>query len=129
MDFQERLGDYIDSLGLDIRLVNDSNVDDDSIALLALAGGKTIKTYYNGVSDKVLNYEISGKVKDENRNKVLSALYTLAEKIEDLTVLESNDESFEFNGIEIASEPFFVNATTDGFVYFSFMFQALLTTK
>ena len=127
MDFQERLADYIDSLNLGIPLFNDTNDTDASISLYSLPGGNVIRTYYDGTTDKRLNYELQVKAPITDRDKAVSALTTISSKLESLERLESSDGSFLFNSITVSSEVYLNDATTDGNIYFRTTFIAEIT--
>lgn len=117
MDFQERLADYIDSLNLGIPLFNDTNDTGASISLYSLPGSNVIRTYYDGTTDKRLNYELQVKAPITDRDKAVSALTTISSKLESLERLESSDGSFLFNSITVSSEVYLNDATTDGNIY------------
>ncbi|KAB5270098.1 MULTISPECIES: capsid protein [Bacteria] len=129
MDFQERLGDVIDDViqseSLGIPLFNDLNNEEESISLYSLPGGKVIKSYYDGVKEKRLNYEIQGKSKD--RERIFTIVSKLSNVLEDLDKVESLDKSFEFSSLTIASEPHYQNSDMSGFFYFRLTFQVELT--
>ena len=127
MDFQERLADYIDSLNLGIPLFNDTNDTDASISLYSLPGSNVIRTYYDGTTDKRLNYELQVKAPITDRDKTVSALTTIRRKLESLERLESSDGSFLFNSITVSSEVYLNDATTDGNIYFRTTFIAEIT--
>ena len=127
MDFQERLADYIDSLNLGIPLFNDTNDTDASISLYSLPGSNVIRTYYDGTTDKRLNYELQVKAPITDRDKAVSALATISSKLESLERLESSDGSFLFNSITVSSEVYLNDATTDGNIYFRTTFIAEIT--
>ena len=127
MDFQERLADYIDSLNLGIPLFNDTNDTDASISLYSLPGSNVIRTYYDGTTDKRLNYELQVKAPITDRDKAVSALTTISSKLESLERLESSDGSFLFNSITVSSEVYLNDATTDGNIYFRTTFIAEIT--
>lgn len=127
MDFQERLADYIDSLNLGIPLFNDTNDTGASISLYSLPGSNVIRTYYDGTTDKRLNYELQVKAPITDRDKAVSALTTISSKLESLERLESSDGSFLFNSITVSSEVYLNDATTDGNIYFRTTFIAEIT--
>ena len=127
IDFEDRIADYIDTLNVGLPLFYDTTTDDESISLTRLPGGRTIQEYYDGILDKQLIYELTVKAKKENRPKVIEALGTVTEHLINLGNLKSEDNSFDFQKIEVSNEAFFVEATTDGFIYFRLHFQPILT--
>ncbi len=127
IDFEERIADYIDSLGVGIPLFYDTTAKDESVSLTRLPGGRTIQEYYDGIIDKQLIYELTVKAKETERTRVVKALGTITEHLINLEELPSEDDSFDFQKIRVSNEAFFVEATTDGFIYFRLHFQPILT--
>ena len=129
MDLTERLLDSIDGLGLKTPAVQNINNDNESMALASLPGGTVIQEYYDGVKDKGLNYELRGKTKDpdtveDELNTISSHLSDLNEGVKDLV---SENGSFEFIGIDVSDEPFFLDADNSGYFFFSLTFTVKVT--
>lgn len=127
MDLQERLADYLASLNTGLPVFNEYNSDSNSISIYALAGGRTIQEYMDGVKEKSLNYEIQVKVKTEDRDEGYNALGLISRSLEELTELNSNNGSFEFNKISISSEQYLTDVSKDNYMYFTFTFTAYVT--
>lgn len=127
IDFEARIGDYIDSLGYDFPLYNDTTLGDESISLARLPGGQTIQEYYDGIKDKQYIYELTVKAKQANRQLAVDTLGKITEMLEDLEELESSNSSFDFQKIEISNEVYFSEAKKEGIVYFKAHFQPILT--
>lgn len=127
MDLQERLADYLTSLGTGLPVFNEYNSDTNSISIYALAGGRTIQEYMDGVKEKSLNYEIQVKVKTEDRDEGYNALGLISRSLEELTELNSSNGSFEFNKISISSEQYLTDVSKDNYMYFTFTFTAYVT--
>lgn len=127
MDLQERLADYLASLNTGLPVFNEYNSDSNSISIYALAGGRTIQEYMDGVKEKSLNYEIQVKVKTEDRDEGYNALGLISRSLEELTELNSNNGSFEFNRISISSEQYLTDVSKDNYMYFTFTFTAYVT--
>lgn len=125
MDFEKQLLKYIKSLSLDLPTFYDINDSGESLALTRLPGGRVIRGYMDGIKDKRLIYEITGKVKD--RELAIRELTKLVYALDGLEDLPSKDGSYEFAEIEISNEVHFNEATTEGFFYFKMDFQPLLT--
>lgn len=85
----------------------------DSISISSLPGGVTVQAFYNGVEDKVLPFEIAIKVKDKHYDAVQS-LTTIVQHLEGLTSLKSENGSFSFNSIKVASAPFLADRDMQG---------------
>lgn len=127
MDLQERLADYLASLNTGLPVFNEYNSDSNSISIYALAGGRTIQEYMDGVKEKSLNYEIQVKVKTEGRDEGYNALGLISRSLEELTELNSSNGSFEFNKISISSEQYLTDVSKDNYMYFTFTFTAYVT--
>lgn len=127
MDLQERLADYLASLNTGLPVFNEYNTDSNSISIYALAGGRTIQEYMDGVKEKSLNYEIQVKVKTEDRDEGYNALGLISRSLEELTELNSSNGSFEFNKISISSEQYLTDVSKDNYMYFTFTFTAYVT--
>lgn len=91
-----------------------------------MPGGTTIREYFDGTKDKRLNYQVQGKVKPENRQKMVEGLTKLTDLLNDLEELESSDGSFDFVQITVGNELYFSDAN-DGYTYFRLDFQPELT--
>lgn len=127
MDLQERLADYLASLNTGLPVFNEYNSDSNSISIYALAGGRTIQEYMDGVKEKSLNYELQVKVKTEDRDEGYSALGLISRSLEELTELDSSNGSYEFNKISISSEQYLTDVSKDNYMYFTFTFTAYVT--
>lgn len=120
--------DFIENLDIGIKTYNDRNTDDRSLALSALPGGKVTATYYDGIQDKQLNYELTGKVEANNRNELIAALDKIVSALENsYPQITSSNRSFESPAITVTSAPYYSDATTDGFIYFRVTIQVVLT--
>lgn len=127
MDLQERLADYLASLNTGLPVFNEYNSDSNSISIYALAGGRTIQEYMDGIKEKSLNYEIQVKVKTEDRDEGYNALRLISRSLEELAELNSSNGSFEFNKISISSEQYLTDVSKDNYMYFTFTFTAYVT--
>lgn len=98
---------------------------DDSLVVFPLAGSKVTKEYYDGVKEQELNYEIA--MKSKNADLLDKTLWDIQSFLENLTVLESDDDSFDFNGIEITNKPFIQMFDEKGWFIFLVDFKANIT--
>lgn len=113
LDFDRMLLREIRKLSLPTG-VSIGNLDiSESLAVDALPGGMTIVGYYDGVADKELPYEIRIKTKDQEEG--VTTLTSIAQHLESLSVLESENGSFDFNQITVASAPFFLDKDEQGY--------------
>lgn len=122
MDLQERLADYIDSLKVGIELYNEFNSEENSISLYSIVGGRTIQEYMDGSKNKDLNFELQVKVRLDDRDLGFNALSKICHKLENLEELESLDDSFQFKHIKVSSDPYFMDAGVDNYIYYRFTF-------
>lgn len=129
MDLQERLADYIESLNTGIQLYNDFNSEESSISIYPIAGGRTIVEYMDGEREKELNFEIQGKVKIEEREKITIALSKIGRGLEELEELNSSNESFEFHSCKVSSDTYLSDVTEDNYIYFRIAFIVDVTIK
>nr|DAN77269.1 MAG TPA: Minor capsid protein [Caudoviricetes sp.] len=122
MDLQERLADYIDGLETGIDLYNEYNSTENSFSLYSLVGGRTVREFMDGTKEKELNFELQLKIKLNDRDKGYNALALISRKLEELETLESKDGSFKFKKIKVSSDPYFMDAQQDNFIYYRFTF-------
>ncbi len=127
LDYEERLLDYLDTLGLSFRVLADANSETESISLVQMPGGRVIREYQDGIKDKRLTYFIQIKAIENRRQAAVAALQIIATKLDDLDELPSQNESYEFGDIVITNEPYYFQAGEDGFIYFRMSFQSELT--
>lgn len=125
LDFIERLAEHIGTLQLDFQLHIGSLDTKDSIALNALAGGRTIRSFYDGVSDKRLPFEFSIKTTEQKR--ATDALNDIARNLEELSQLPSGNGSYDFQDIILTDEPFSVGQDEKGFFFYRLTIQTNLT--
>lgn len=127
LDFEDRVADYIDALEVGIPLFYDTTTEDESTSLTRLPGGRTIQEYYDGIKDKQLQFELTIKARRERRTEIVSALSRITDSLSDLEDLPSENNSYDFQKIDVGNEIYFSEAKTDGFIYFKAQFQPTLT--
>ncbi|MBC1982777.1 phage tail terminator protein [Listeria booriae] len=125
LDFQDMLMNEVDTLKLAYPIRAGALDVEDSIALNSIAGGKTIKSYYDGTEQKALNYEFSIKTKDQK--KAIDSLNAISLHLEATRRLPSGNSSYDFDGIKTTNESFFVGEDEKGFFFFRLIIQATIT--
>ena len=128
MDLQERIVDFIEGFELMLPVYNDNNSESDSLSLYSLPSGGVIQEYMDGTQDKKFPFEIQLKVKQKDRGKGLTALTKISAELEKITSLDSHDNSFEFNKIEINNENY-LSEIDEKYIYFRFTFSAYVTVR
>lgn len=128
MDLQERIADFIEGLELMLPVYNDNNSESDSLSLYTLPSGGVIQEYMDGTQDKKFPFEIQLKVKQKDRGKGLTALTKISAELEKITSLDSHDDSFEFNKIEINNENY-LSEIDEKYIYFRLTFSAYVTVR
>lgn len=105
----------------------DRNSEESSLSLSRLPGGRIVQMYMDKTIDKELIFEITAKVRRNERVTAINALTKITDELNELDILQSDDGSFDLLDIEVSDELHFSEATTDGFIYFRLDFKALLT--
>lgn len=126
MDFIYRLVDSINSIqGLKNKIRTGYLNDNESLVIYPLAGSRTVQQFYDGVKEQELNYEIAMKSKDGQ--KLDDTLWQIQNYLEQLTELNSQDNSFDFDWLEITNKPFIEQFDEQGWFVFSIDFKAHIT--
>lgn len=122
MDINERLCDVINAIpDIPQECKIGYLLADDSFQIYSIPGGRTISEDYAGNKDKELIYEVGIRTQDQEMADKL--LWLVANMIEDLEVLESLDNSFEFESIEITGTPFVSEQDTRGYSVYALDFK------
>ena len=126
MDFIYRLVDSINSIqGLKNKIRTGYLNDNESLVIYPLAGSRTVQQFYDGVKEQELNYEIAMKSKDGQ--KLDDTLWQIQNYLEQLTELNSQEDSFDFDWLEITNKPFIEQFDEQGWFVFSIDFKAHIT--
>lgn len=104
LDFIYVFVDELNKLNLMTKVIPGSLKDDDSIAVTLLPGSKTVRSYYDGTVEKVINIQVA--IKTKNQKQAIDNLNQISEFVEDLQELKSKNNSFQFIKIVNSSEPF-----------------------
>ena len=128
MDFIDRIKDEINHIpNLPIKIKKGYLSTVESLVIYPLPGSTTSQTYMNGARDVNLNYEIAMKSKDGSLLEMV--LWTIADFLEDIKRIESKDDSFTFNYLNITSKPFIDESEETGWLVFLLDFTANITIK
>lgn len=127
MDFLDRLNDSINSIpNLPVKIKKGYLSEKESLAINSLPGGRVTQRFYDGSKEETLNYEIG--MKSEDGSKVETTLREISDFIENLIELKSEDDSFSFMNISIASKPFIGPTETQDWFVFLLNIQAKIIT-
>ncbi len=95
---------------------------EESLSIMAMPGGAEVE-YMDGIRDK--DYQIQVNAKSRNQLNCFNALTTIYQKLENLTELESDNGSFDFQRFTTTSLPSLVMMDEQGF----FIYQLSLSAK
>ena len=128
LDFHKSLNDFINEQGYNIRSKIGLNQKDGSLSVLLLSGGSETK-YMDGSKDKVQPIQIICKIAEGRHDLAIILMNDLSIKLEELQDLPSSNDSYEFNELEITSQPSFLAEDDKGNVLYSFTLNADLYIK
>ncbi|KSU03270.1 hypothetical protein KF201_0708 [Lactococcus lactis subsp. lactis] len=94
--------------------------------LYPLPGGQVEREFYDGIKDQVLNYEFS--MKSQDQQAIQMTLWLIQSHLEELSSLNSDDDSFDFGEIRISNKPYINNEDEQGYYIFILDIQAAITT-
>jgi len=126
LDFTTQLHSFVEGLNLSMPALVGSLEGEDTISLYPLPGGSVIRKFYNKIEDKRLNYEFG--IKTKRQVEAMEILDTIGHALADVEDIPSSNGSYDFREIQVSSEPFLVNADTEGFFYYQLTISAELTT-
>lgn len=124
LDFLERLTDYINTLGLYATCNISILPEGDGIAVIALPGGAET-LFMDGTRDK--DYNVQFNVKSRSQENCIAALNVIAQELEDLKTLNSNNDSFEFYEFNQTGRPSFVVQDEQGYWHWQLTVVAEIT--
>lgn len=132
LDYEDRLLDHLDGLGLPYPVVTDTNTADASISLVSSPGSKTVRTYYDGAMDKEYSHfiQLKASLLDGNgpRQTAYNTLLAIGADLESLIDLPSQNGSYDFGRIVVSNEPYFLDASEEGYLLFRLSINTALTT-
>ncbi|WDF02956.1 phage tail terminator protein [Shouchella hunanensis] len=126
MDFLERL--VKDALGgrrYFAEVVSGVTRDGNSIAVIATPSND-IRHYYDGTYDQGFTFQVT--TKHENELTSYQTLLLISDLLKNLRDVPSDNDSYEFNGIELTTVPNIIGKD-DRYYYYSAMFKADLYIK
>lgn len=121
MDFIDRLQEVASKI--DVPVIIQAIDQEESIRLVPLPGGRTVKSYMNGDKVKELPFEFRLKTKDFSGDRII---YQLSEILENVKSVPSETDSYQFMALTIANEPFLVGQDNQKFFYYRLVVQAKL---
>lgn len=121
MDFIDRLQEVASKI--DVPVIIQAIDQEESIRLVPLPGGRTVKSYMNGDKVKELPFEFRLKTKDFSGDRII---YQLSEILENVKSVPSENDSYQFMALTIANEPFLVGQDNQKFFYYRLVVQAKL---
>lgn len=116
MDFVERLKDSINTINLPLKMRTGYLSDKETLVVYPSPGSRVVQQYMDGTKDVNLNYQIAMKSKDGEL--INNTLWIIQNYLEALMSVNSNDNSFEYNGLVIANKPFISEADEQGWFVF-----------
>lgn len=122
LDFMDKLNQKINSFELYAKSRIGLLGTDESLSIMAMPGGAEVE-YMDGIRDK--DYQIQVNAKSRNQLNCFNALTTIYQKLENLTDLESDNGSFDFQRFTTTSLPSLVMMDDQGF----FIYQLSLSAK
>lgn len=126
MDFLERLVDKINENNLPINCNIGYLEKEQSFVIYPMAGSRIIAEFYDGIKDKALNYQFAFKSKDQKLTN--ETLWKVHEIVDGIEIIESEDNSFKFDEIQIIDTPFINQFDETGYFVFLLTIQAKITT-
>ena len=126
MDLLERLADTINELSLPTRCMLGYLGASDSLVVYPLPGGTVDAVYMDGRKDEVLNYEIA--MKSQDQENISQALWLITRHLQEVKDIQSETNSFEFDGLQITNMPFINQADDQGYYTFLLGVQIKVTT-
>lgn len=131
LDFLLKLNQYINAQKLVGSVANSPLISvigllgtNESMSVMAMPGGAET-VFWDGDRDKA--YQVQINVKSKRHDVCMNALNAIAKKLENLTELPSSNNSYEFQQINITSNPSFVTNNEQGFFIWALSISATLT--
>ncbi|MFL2124066.1 minor capsid protein [Marinilactibacillus psychrotolerans] len=128
MDFIDRVKDSINQIpNLPIQIRKGYLGIDETLVIYGLPGSRVVREYMDGEKELELNYEIA--MKSQNGQKIENTLWMISDYLDSVKAIQSNDGSFEFNGLAVTSKPYINQADQQNWFVFLLTFTANVTTE
>lgn len=128
MDLINRLCDALNTIkDLPTRVKIGYMQPDDSIGLYPLPGSSVINQDWANNQTKRMNYEIAIRTKDAELAN--DALWKISNFLEQKNIVESSDDSFQFEGIEQTGLPSISEQDTQGYTVYMLDFFVNVVTN
>lgn len=126
MDLLERLNDTINEVhGLPTCSLGYLG-SGESLVVYSLPGGTLDAVYMDGRQDEVLNYEVA--MKSKSQELLNTSLWLITRHLQKVKNIESESDSFEFDGLRITNLPYINEANDQGYYTFLVSLQIKVTT-
>lgn len=117
MDLLNRIVDSINGMANVLPSIRKGYLGaEESFVIYPIPGSRTTAEYFDGEKDVSLNYEIAMKSKDGN--KITDTLWAIQTALEDLESLNSLDQSFQFDSLQITNKPYINQIDDRGWLVF-----------
>lgn len=122
----ERLKERVNQIpDLPVRCTMGYLQTEESFVVYPMPGSQITQTYMDGTTDQRLNFEFA--MKSKLQSKIHQTLWLVQNELEQLQQLTSNDNSFEFQEIDITDKPFIQDADEQGWFVFLLNIRAEIT--
>ncbi|MDN6589859.1 MAG: minor capsid protein [Lactobacillus sp.] len=113
MDLYERLYDAIVDAELPFKtMLGFLPEQKDIVCLYPLPGSQTVEQYFDGTKEREMLYEIGFRTNDQQ--KANEVLWKITEYLDTFAKIESENDSFSFNSLEVSEMPFISEMDIDG---------------
>lgn len=113
MDLYERLYDAIVDAELPFKtMLGFLPEQKDIVCLYPLPGSQTVEQYFDGTKEREMLYEIGFRTNDQQ--KANEVLWKITEYLDSFAKIESENDSFSFNSLEVSEMPFISEMDIDG---------------
>lgn len=113
MDLYERLYDAIVDAELPFKtMLGFLPEQKDIVCLYPLPGSQTVEQYFDGTKEREMLYEVGFRTNDQQ--KANEVLWKITEYLDSFAKIESENDSFSFNSLEVSEMPFISEMDMDG---------------